>query len=170
MLKNCTYVLLLVVLLLQAGGLLFIFNAEQGYVQHKMHKKLNSENTVFEKLTLTLAEFQKCRVNSSEVLFHDNMYDFKSVSFIGDKVELLVIHDKEEGIILEIIENLVNNTSPQSKDVPNQLQKLISLVYLPPVFYKLVFIPRANASITYPLQADIISYTREILSPPPRIA
>jgi len=156
-------------MLLQAGGLLFVFNAGQGYVQYKMQRRLRSENTVFEKLTLTSAEFQKCRVNSSEVLFHDDMYDFKSVNFNGDKVELLVIHDREEGVILEMMENLVNNTSPLSKDAPNPLQKLISLVYLPAAVRGSILLLSTHIDFFQRVTLNIPSDHSDIFVPPPRL-
>lgn len=130
-LKKATYILFIFILLLQAGGLLFVYHVQQVSVKIEMRNALEARwNSGFQKLHMTVSEFKKAKINSFEIYYKGRMYDYKSVVIKSDSVEILAIHDTKEEGILEIIKELSENTSNSDSEYPHQLLKLLSLIYI----------------------------------------
>lgn len=162
-------VFLFLLLLLQAGGLLLICNIQQSYVQHEITKKLNSGETVFEEITITLKANETFKDPGNEFSIDGKMYDVKSISFEGNKVHLIVIHDTEEESVLTIIKNLINNTNSSKNPFSSQLNLLLSMVYFQELT-DFVFSPSEKTLAEFPLYTESsFSADAEILSPPPKV-
>lgn len=165
--KKTASILLLTLLLLQTGGILLIYKTQQCYVWYEMQHTLNDSNTRFQKLELSLSDFQKSKINSDEIFFQGKMYDVKSVQVSGNIVNLLVINDKDEDSILKKIDNFLNTTQKDNSKLPYQLQQLLSLNYLSPYSVNFFFIPSLSITTFHSLNLNLISNDSDTSSPPP---
>jgi hypothetical protein len=168
-LKKTGYILLLAILLLQTGGMLLVYKIQQFYVQYEMSLIVKDSNTSFEKLILSADEYQKSRVNSREILFKGNMYDVKSVKITGNTAELLVINDKKEKKLVKNIKDFLYKTNQQKKELPEQLQKFLSLNYLPADKELTDIVTILSSIIFYSPDGNILFHLSDIPSPPPKL-
>jgi len=167
-LKLAGSVLLLTILFLQAGGILIIYKLQQYYVQDEMMQNLNSYKTQFQKIVLSLSEYQKCKINAREITLHNKLYDVKSVNIFGTRAELLVLNDsREENILIKIAE-FTSTTRQQNSVLFNNLRHLLSLSYLPHERYISLFIYPFPIDKSFPVTLHFISTFPEIPTPPPR--
>jgi hypothetical protein len=164
------YIVLIIILLLQSGGVLLIFQAQQCIVQYEMSEKLINGNASFEKVTLTVSEYKKYRIHSNEILFNGKMYDVKTATVKNNTVELLVIHDNEEEFILKKIKYAVKNSGLPDGKLPIQLFKLISLIYLPPFSEHILFDSSSTTNIFHQSNSNVFTGDSDIPFPPPRLA
>ena len=134
-----------------------------------MEQALNNEKTSFQKLILSLNEFEKGKINKDEIIFNGSMYDVKSIKILGDSVEMLAINDIKEENIIENIKKLVNANDLQNKDLPNQFVKLLTLVYISPTSNYNFLSQKKRQNIFKPLCEIIISHKSSISSPPPEL-
>ena len=134
-----------------------------------MRLVVKDSNTSFEKLILSVGEYQKSRLNAHEISFNGNMYDVKSVNVTGDNVELLVINDKKEKRLLKEIKDILNKTNQQKKELPEQLQKFLSLNYIPADKELITIIPSSCSGIFHHPDRDILSHHKEVPFPPPKL-
>lgn len=168
-LKKTVYILLLILVLLQAGGLLFVYRIGQIWVKYQMQLSLKSNNKHLEKLIFTIYEYEENIFDEHEMIYHGKLYDVKSVNISGDKVELIAIHDfKEEGI-LKKMNDLATNTNRSKAAHPNKLKTFVSLNYLLPDAGLKNFIPVVQIADlnTYNLLLDLID--DDIPTPPPKL-
>ena len=151
------------------GGVLLIYKIQQYSVQHEMELALNNRETLFQKLTLSLGDFQKSRINAHEIVFNGKMYDLRSINISGDKAELLVINDTREENIIENIKNSVNTNNQQNKGLPHLLANLFTLLYIPTVS-NLSFLLKEKQQNNFPSFCEyIISHKSDTSSPPPKL-
>jgi hypothetical protein len=160
--------LLLAILLLQTGGMLLIYKIQQFHVQYEMQLVVNDSETSFEKLILSRDEYQKCRLNSREISFKGNMYDVKSVNINGDIAELLVINDIKEKFLLEEIKDFLHKSNQSKKEIPDQLQKFLSINYISVDEGRIIYIPSFSSGIFHYLNQEILPDHSEIFFPPPK--
>ena len=152
---------------MQTGGLWLIYKTEQYCVQNEMEESLNSKETIFQKLSLSLNDFQKDKINDHEISINGKMFDIKSISVKGNKVELLALNDSKEESIIENINKSGNNGDQQNQELPTRLFKLLALFYISPstdhnfLFYK------KQQNILQSLCEIFISYKSGVSSPPP---
>ena len=151
------------------GGVLLIYKIQQYSVQHEMELALNNRETLFQKLTLSLNDLQKSRINAHEIAFNGKMYDVRSINITGDRAELLVINDTKEENIIENIKNSVNTNNQQNKGLPNLLANLFSLLYISPESNYSFLLQEDQQIIFQPLCQIIISHKSDITSPPPKL-
>jgi hypothetical protein len=154
---------------LQAGGILFIYTVRQYSVQKEMEEVLNSAETQFETITLSISEYQKSRVNAHEISLDGEMYDIKSLTVKGNVVELRAVHDSKERNILKGIKDYSNQTNHPDKNLPNQLQQLLSLNYIANAGGKLCIIPSSSINIFAFSDPAIVSNNADISTPPPKL-
>ena len=148
--------------------MLLIFKVQQFSVQYKMRLAVNSNEASFEKLILSLSEYRNSRINSRELYVKGNLYDVKSVNITGDMVELLVINDVKEKILLKAIKDFLNQSNQSKKELPDQLQKFLSLNYLAANQGRIIYIPSYGSNIIHPPDPDIYTFQSDIPSPPPK--
>lgn len=149
--------------------MLLIYRVQQLSVQYKMRQLVNSNEVSFEKLILNIDEYRASRINSKEVYVKGNLYDVKSVNITGDKVELLVINDIKEKILLQQIKDYLKKSDQSKKELPDQLQKLLSVNYIGADEGRLIYIPSFDFNIIYSPDQDISSDPSDIPSPPPKL-
>ena len=133
-----------------------------------MLEELKEDQALATRLTLSISDFQKSRVNSGEIYFKGKMYDIKSADISADKVELLVINDTKEEKIIEKNNELSKNTNGQNK-LPGQLLRLITMVYIFPIPNYQCLIQKRQNHFLLSLET-LVSHDTEITSPPPKFA
>ena len=134
-----------------------------------MQRVVANKATRFQKLTLSLSDYKKAKINSHEISVNGKMYDVKSISMSGDKVELLAINDSREDDIIDALGKSVGGNEKQNKELPGRLARLLTSDYIFPSPIH-IFLPEKNKQNNfYSLRENIISNSIEISSPPPRI-
>ena len=132
-----------------------------------MCQALNSDKTQFEKLTISLTEYKKGKINSGEYSAGAKLYDVKSISIKGDQVELLVINDTDEEDIVKHIKDFITGGNHPKKDRPYQLRQFLTLKFLAPEDFQNMLIP-INSCLVYNLViSEPVTIHREIQTPPP---
>ena len=165
--KKTGYILLLAILVIQAGGALLIFRFQQSCIQYQMSVALKAGKTSFTKLTLTVSEYQKSKVSSDEISYKGNMYDVRSANISGDRIELLVIHDSEEENILDKMSDFMNMPNPVGSKLPARLCELVSLNYLVPGNADLFLIHNVCIHFFPQPGLNLISSNPDVHTPPP---
>lgn len=166
--KKTISIFLLVILLIQTGGLLVIFKIEQSYIKGKMHVALNNSKTRFRKITLSLSDYQKNNINTEEIIVDGKMYDIKSITITDNKVELLVIHDIDEENIIEKITRTANQDKATKGNLVCKLRKFVSLNYLSTNQPATPQIVKSSNNIFYCNHSKLVSTVADISNPPPQ--
>ncbi len=161
--------LLIFILVLQSGGLLIIGRLQQYNVQHLMSILLEKEDAKFEKLVLTVREYEESRINSKEISFKGNMYDIKSIRNKGEYVELLVINDLREKHIVNAIRNLAGGDDKTDRETPELIQRILSMNYLSPKNSKILVVCPVKEITFHKPQITIFSFKSNITTPPPQL-
>lgn len=165
--KRIGYFTLAILCLLQSGCMLLIYQFRQCYVQVEMRHALKNPNSPFQRLTLSLNDFQKSKINAHEIAIDGKMYDIKSVKFTSGQVEFLAIRDIKEESILKVINKIIGFNQGNDDKIPNQLLVLLSMVYLTPDTFHSFFFQKNNFVHDVFLIPSICSCPQEIFSPPP---
>ncbi len=168
--KRIGYILLITILFLQAGGILIIYKVDQFFVRNEISAILNSENSQYQKLTLSIAEYQKAKINSYEISYKEKLYDVKKVIIAGDIAELQIIHDNLEEKILEKIKDFITQSNLPIKKLPDHLQQFLTLKFLPHENKINILIPTLTTGGFLSLNQKIISADTEIHTPPPELS
>ena|GEM_PF-6896915 len=135
-----------------------------------MQERLKSTESKFEKLTLSLKEYNECRINGSEVSINGKMYDVRSFEIKGDKIEMIALNDTEEENILQRIKDLItNNTSNPAGEVPSQLTDLMDIDYVNPCNGVEITFYQKDQQKFKELYQSHSSFQPDVLSPPPRL-
>lgn len=168
-LKPIISIALVIICLIQSGGMLLIYHVQQYTAKLEMREILDKKSTRFQKLNISIDEFHQYKINAHEILLDNNLYDIKSVKINGDKVELLVLHDAKEKSILDCIKKTASRSTEQNKKFPNHLLKLISLVYyIQKADFNNITQQKPKNNILF--QSKIFfSQTSEIPYPPPKL-
>lgn len=149
--------------------MLLIYKVQQFSVQYKMRLAVNQNEISFEKLILNIDEYRKSRLNSREISYKGNMYDVKSVIITGDKVELLVINDLKEKILLQEIKAFLQKSNQSKKELPDQLQKFLSINYIAADEGRMIYLPSSSSNIFHHTDPDTHSDKSDTPSPPPKL-
>jgi hypothetical protein len=134
-----------------------------------MIQSINNSKTQFQKIVLSLSDYQKCKINASEITINNKLYDVKSVNISGDRVKLLILRDSMEENILVKIAEFTNNTRQPNSVLCNNLNHLLTLNYLPQAGYSNFFIYPSSIDKFILFKLNYISRFPEILTPPPRL-
>jgi hypothetical protein len=169
-LKRAGLLMLISLLLMQSGGIMILYHLRQSLIRDEMKEALESNTTLFEKLTLPKARYLQCRIGSDEISVDGKMYDVKSVRDLGSSVELLTIDDVKEKQTINDIKTLTDKNSQQEKQLPYQLIQLLSLNYISalPDFSFLLNGTICNAFLYY--CDEILNRISDFPSPPPKLA
>lgn len=131
MFKKFVWLIMLIILFLQMGGLWTSLKVEQLIHRWEMMERMEADPQNLLNIVLPLIEYKSCLVESDEILWHGEMYDVKSVTADGGLVELLVFPDKEEDRILSHLTTLEEN-QPYRKNSETFLNALTRMLYLVP--------------------------------------
>ena len=160
--------MLSVLLLLQAGGLLLFYEAEQLYVHHEMQQSLKKCDRPTLQLTVSLDEYREGRIGKDELRLCGKMYDIRSGKVAGDKVVLTVVRDRKEEEALRKIAQIVGGQKTDNNAIPKSLVELLSFVYLIPEPYTIgIVVFPTDVSFT---NANVSFHSRypAIVAPPPK--
>lgn len=158
----------LCLILIQSGALIFLLSMQQSIVKIKMQHALQKNIIEYEKLNLSIIEFNKYKVDKNELCINGKMYDIKSAAFYSDKVELIVVNDIEEEFIINAITDLMDSDNKQNKEFPDQIIKLLSFCYIP-VLNNFEFLSQQVIQKKIAINCDFPkSHIPEIPSPPPK--
>jgi len=149
--------------------MLLIYKVQQFSVQYEMRLALNESAISFEKLILNIDEYRKSRLNSREISYKGNMYDVKSVNITGDSVELLVINDLKEKILLQEIKAFLQKSNQSKKELPDQLQKFLSINYIAADEGRMIYLPSSSSNIFQQPDSNLSSNFLDKPSPPPKL-
>ena len=96
------------------------------------------------------------------------MYDISSITIKGDFVEMLVMHDHNEENLLLRIKAFVNKSHRSESDFPDQLQQILSLLYILPEQSGLSPFFSFETGISFPfISMSAFSKEQSIFCPPP---
>lgn len=142
----------------------------QQIVQHEMWTPSEQSSGNLQKLKLSATEFENSKINAHEIKIDGLLYDLHSVKQRGNLVEVLVVNDAKEESILSFIKKLTENPTKQDNKNNHQILKLLTAIYLPAQldFHCSVrLIPEKQYNLFF---ESILSVSKEIWLPPPRLA
>ena len=138
--KQIGYILLTLLLVLQAGGLLVWYEVKQGVVRYQQHRRSMKADAPRQLLVLTAEAYQKARVRKRDVKVDGKMYDVVSVVRQGGHVYVTAVRDHKEERVLHRIATIAGHTQDGSSMLPDGLLRLLSIVYvLPPPIHTVTF-------------------------------
>jgi hypothetical protein len=113
----------------------------------------------------------KSVIHSDEIMMDDAMYDIESVRIKDGLVEMLVMRDYKEENLLKKIKSFVNKSKRSETEFPDQLQQILSLLYILPeqVFSLQMFSSEADTSFPF-LSMPVFSKEQSNLTPPPKFS
>ena len=158
---------LIVLLLLQSGGLFLVYKAMQCLAHYEMMQTISHQKTGFTKLTISREDYRQGKVGFNEFFFHGELFDVKSVSVHGSEISLLVLPDSKEKSILKKA-GALGDRSDHNHALPVLIAKLLMLTYVFPAMNQGSFLgsPAADRFIHY--SEFLRSPNAEIATPPPR--
>ncbi len=135
-----------------------------------MELAIKSDNADFQKLVLSVAEYKACKYKSNELIYQGFMYDIKSLKYLSGKVELIVLHDKEEKEVLDYINGLAAETEDKegNNTLPLQLQSFLSIPYLLPESGYKYHVFSISFLVRILDKKYVINFPGDIPSPPPK--
>lgn len=171
MIKKTICILFFIVLLLQSGGLLFLFSIEQSIAQLDMNDNLLNGNCNLKNLTLTKNEYNKYKLNKKELIIDGKMYDVKSLIISDEKINLIVVNDSKEEKILKKIKHFFALNSKSNKNISLKFLKLLSLNYVQHSNdLKATISTLCGSNIVYKLPKKYLSIAcLDTLKPPPKL-
>jgi hypothetical protein len=170
-LKKLILIGLLFALFLQAGGLLVAYRFQQHLIRARMARMIESESPHTEMLSISLEDYLACRIDRREIRFKGSLYDVVSLKYTDEGVELKVIRDSQEEEVAAKIRLMEDRTGKQqNQDLPDQVLKLYSQVYLSPGTHEDPLIGNA-IDTKYPILTENYHFIfGGTLSPPPKTA
>ncbi len=128
--KRVNILLLLLALFLQSGGLLLVFHTMKHTAKREMKDLIAAKNVKLETLTISLAEFNRCRIDAREIRLKGKMYDIISSSLSSDSLlELIVVHDTKEEKMIRHIDNLAKESTSKGHQAQNLLTRLMFIPF-----------------------------------------
>jgi hypothetical protein len=154
---------------MQEEELMVIYRVELGQVHREMKKTLEDKETNFERISLNTEEFNNSGFDGQEIFYRGKMYDIRSVTLHGDKVELLAVNDTKEERILEQINHTTGQQDHNQKEMPGNIAQFIGLLYDFPLINNFSISPTENHAFSLPDNTALLSRYLEISSPPPEL-
>ncbi len=134
-LKKAGYLLLWVLLLLQAGGWLLCYEVQRMCAHSEMHHTIHRRNRPTAMLRLSVSVYNSHKVGKDELLLDGKMYDICSKRNVGiDEVLLTVVRDKKEERAIANKCKVMGDKDPDGQ-MPRVAAQLMDVVYELPVVY-----------------------------------
>ncbi|MEQ8363192.1 MAG: hypothetical protein RH948_10015 [Cyclobacteriaceae bacterium] len=167
--KRITSIIVLTVLLTHLIGFYVYFVVRQGQIRQEMRESIGSlPDEEFETFVFTPAEYNKVKVNDSEVKIDGKMYDHSAPKFENGKVILFARHDKDEDNLISFISNIVKSSKEDKKPAPSQLLSFFSLTFLSP--HQLTFTVSQDKIQSFDCySSNLLTQYFPVESPPPRL-
>lgn len=133
-LKNSLYVVCALLLLLQAGGLAWVYNYRlvhwKSAAKHRLERKDKSR---WVQLSMPVDQYEAAKVERNELRLGGEMYDVVKMTINGNRVLVTAEHDKEETNLLEQLAGALGNSDAGNPNgVPKKILDLLSMAYLLP--------------------------------------
>lgn len=170
-LKQTAYIAMIITLLMQSGGVLFLYKIMQFKLKCEMANNILQQSNHFTIIQLTKSEYDKHHLDEAEIVHKGKLYDIKSTVIKGDFVQLSVLNDTEEELLLKDIEQMKeNNRGADKTKLPNQLINLLTLPFFPAT-NSINFFPQENSRLSFQTYKDqTLARSATIFSPPPESA
>lgn len=140
-----TYIVLSLLLLLQAGGAMMCCQVQQVRVRWEQHEAMQRCSKPQERLELSEATWKQCRHGDDELQLNGVMYDVVRMDQHGTGVSLTVVRDEEEGEIMQLINRLLTGGGDSAPLAP-VVVSLLQAAYLLPDVYNIALLPRFRAA------------------------
>jgi hypothetical protein len=122
-----------------------------------------------QKITLSLAQYEKAKKDENEIEWHGEMYDVAKVKFVASHVIVFALHDEAETNLIAFFEKVVHMTSQDNQAPPSALLQYLALVFtLPATLPTQDLIPSFAQQLFVHYHCHFLPVDIEILSPPPR--
>lgn len=131
-LKSVLYICLLGLLMLQAGGLMLLFQGRQQLIRMEVWQKLKLGSTRTEILCLSRSEFTENRVGNDELSLGGQMYDIRSVRFEDNEAQIEAFRDIEEENVLHTIRKMLHIDKKNRPIQPQVWHKWLALTFVMP--------------------------------------
>ena len=167
-LKKAGYLLLWVLLLLQAGGWLLCCEVQRIRAHNDMHRSIHRRNRPTAMLRLSASAYNSHKVGKDELLLDGRMYDICSKSSVGiDEVLLTVVRDKKEERAIANKGKVMGDKDPDGQ-LPRVAAQLMDVVYVLPAIYALTTDwHEERATIVCVENCCFLSRYPDIVAPPP---
>ena len=166
--KKVLFISVLAIILLQSCGMILFFQIQQNQIQNQMRISLADSESKFENLNLSLNNFKDCKINSHEIMYNGILYDIKSIKISGDYVLLKVLADKAESGLAQKIKNYFGIENRHDSKIPEQINKLFSLVYIIPAINVTVLLNCINQNLFFLFSESLVNNFSDIIIPPPK--
>jgi hypothetical protein len=169
-LRKPVYLILLLLLFMQSGGLFIVLKLQQYASKELMNEHISKSSTGARHLALGIIDFKSCITGRNEIFHDGKLFDILSVEFNSDSVHLIAINDVKEENILKTIKVLFTENSLDPKKSTEALLQLLFPDYLP------TSLPD-NTMAADPLPLEKFLYSEstilrniEVFLPPPKMA
>jgi hypothetical protein len=130
--KRILSIAVLILLMVHFIGFYVYFATRQFQIHQQMREHIAQlPDHQLEIFKFTRGQYQRVRVNDSEIKVDGKMYDHSSPQWEGDHVILHARHDEAEDNLIAFLEEIIHTQSTDDRPVPSQLMSFFSLVYLP---------------------------------------
>lgn len=154
-------------LVLQAGGLLFYYEVEQAVVHYRQHRALTQHRFVQDVLVMSEDQYLQQREGEDELQVQGRIYDVLAVKKVNSTMYITAVRDKEEEDVLHRIAALVGGLQQQQSTVPDVLMKLLSFVYLLPDVYSVPPLFGSPQQVYAPFTVLLSDRHLSVVPPPP---
>lgn len=128
--KSCIAVLLLVLVILQSGGMLTCYSVQQEMIREEMREEMKRAETELETIVLSPEEFQKSRLDAHEISVDGKMYDVQSVEVKNGMMVIRALNDRKEESLIGAIKKLIHHSRDHKGRIGSGLTQLSFLTYL----------------------------------------
>jgi len=157
---------MIILLILQSGGMFLLFTIQQGMHQYTMMRRVEKESSGFETIRLAYDTYVTSLVEEHEVRLNGQMFDVKRIRHFNDSVELTARRDHKEEHIMMAIRSLLPGQQNHRK-VPDFLVKMISWQYLQTAQCDFAALPVLVDILDYKINSELCDVFTGPGSPPP---
>jgi len=167
-LKKAGYILLWVLLLLQAGGWLLCCEVQRIHAHNEMHRTMHRRNRPTAVLRLSVSEYNSHKVGNDELLIDGKMYDICTMRSVGiDELLLTVVRDKKEERAIANKGKVMGDKDPDGQ-LPRVAAQQMEVVYVLPTIYALsIGCLQVQPQVAFLKNTSFLSRYPDVLAPPP---
>lgn len=130
---------------------------------------INSPQTALQKITLTIADYERAKKDDDEIKWQGSMYDVARVKRSGEIVIVFGLRDEMETNLLAFFESIVQTNQSDGQSPPAALMQYLSLIFtIPSTAFLNHNLARPDKDFFIFWNAQLQEPSIEIQSPPPR--
>jgi hypothetical protein len=120
-------------LLINGCGFYVYYIIQLGKIKSEMRQALKLLPAAsLEKLTLSLQDYLRSKVEEHEIKVNGKMYDVARIKVSADSVAVFCIHDEKEDNLIAFVAEIISKPLKNKNAMPNAIQQFITLLFLPP--------------------------------------